>query len=83
MSNPFAYITEMINSMGDTTLYWIVGSLLAVLLVFWLIYRIVKAAVRSAIREAGLVVSQPHMVRPRKPQDPKYDFVYTEPHSEH
>ena len=55
---------------------------LAQFLLLWLVYRVVKAAVRAGIKDAGLVVSQPHMVRPRKPQDPKYDFVYTEPRSE-
>lgn len=72
----------MIQVMGNTNLYWIVGSLFALLLVFWLVYRTVKAAVRSALKESGLVVVQPHLSRGRRQQELKNDFVYTEPRSE-
>ena len=81
MSEFLTTITYLIDSLG-TAPVWIAVGLLSVLLLLWLVYRVVKAAVRAGIKDAGLVVSQPHMVRPRKPQDPKYDFVYTEPRSE-
>jgi hypothetical protein len=82
VENPFTYLTDLINTMGNPALFWAAAGLFAFLLALWLIHRIVKSAVRSAIRESGLVVSQPHMVRSRRPTAVENDFVYTEPRSE-
>ena len=62
------------------------GSALACLLMlvvgFWITYKVIRAAVRDGIKEAGLYSNRALAQTGRKQLDPKYDFVYTEPRQE-
>jgi hypothetical protein len=53
-----------------------------VLVGFWITYKVIRAAVRDGIREAGLYSNRAMAQTGRKQLDPKYDFVYTEPRPE-
>jgi hypothetical protein len=69
----------LIGTAGTSLLVLVAAGLLSLALVFWITYRVVKAAVREGIKEAGLYSNRAMAQSGRKQLDPKYDFVYTEP----
>ena len=44
-----------IDAIGSTTLLYAGAGFLTVFLLFWLSYRVIKAAVREAMVQAGLI----------------------------
>lgn len=71
-----------IGATGSTALFFIAAAFLFLGVGFWLTYKVVKAAVRDGIKEAGLYSNRALAKDGRKQLDPKYDFVYTEPRPE-
>jgi hypothetical protein len=72
----------LISTLGNSTLLYAAAGFLSLVLAFWVTYRVVKAAVRDGIKEAGLYSNRAMAQGGRKQLDPKYDFVYTEPRPE-
>ena len=72
----------LIGTIDSSLWLGIAAGLLSLSLGFWLTYRVVKAAVRDGIKEAGLYSNRAMAQGGRKALDPKYDFVYTEPRPE-
>jgi len=66
------------DGIDSNTLAWAGAGLLLVIVAYWILYRVVRAAVRAGVRESGLAGRGiPFM--PRKEEDSAHDFVFTEP----
>ena len=72
----------LISTAESSTWLCVAAGFLSLILGFWITYRVVKAAVRDGIKEAGLYSNRAMAQGGRKGLDPKYDFVYTEPRQE-
>jgi len=70
------------SAVVNTPLGSALACLLLVLAGFWITYKVIRAAVRDGIKEAGLYSNRAMAQTGRKQLDPKYDFVYTEPRPE-
>jgi hypothetical protein len=72
----------LIGTAASSLWLYAAAGLLCLSLGFWITYRVIKAAVRDGIKEAGLYSNRAMAQGSRKGLDPKYDFVYTEPRPE-
>ena len=66
-----------LEALGSIPLAWVTTALLSLGATLWLVYSVVRRTVRESLRSAGL--GGAYLPPPRKLQDSKFDFVYTEP----
>ena len=73
-------IQPFLNAIGSIPLLWVLISLVVLVAAYWMAYRMIRRAVCNGIKSAGLGGAG-HEAGPsdRLHQDPKYDFVYTQP----